>query len=300
MQSSQQGNLSPRLSSFVGREHAVAELQELLGSARLLTLRSLIARGLPLARQAGDSWCIAYALFFHAPLVLWLERDQERAKTLLDEALAAARDAQDPALEAMLLSWDTLVRLALGDTRGARADAETALAIAASAGVPREQPRAFAALGAVSVEEGDLSAAREWFERAIAAFAEQDEPGQVMITSRPLMFVAVEQRDFAYARNRLRSRTARAAGSCASASAGQSTLQDREQRRLARQTEPGQPKGSVKARARTVVPLLCVAKVRFACPSSELAATSQTPKRLSKDETRLRAVKPEFDEESRM
>jgi DNA-binding CsgD family transcriptional regulator len=107
-------------------------------------------------------------------------------------------------LEVIHLNLESMAQLALGDAPGARAKAERVLAIAIELGVPREQARAIAALGAISLAEGDLRGARAAFERAAAAFEEQGEPTHTLLTLRPLVFVAVDQGDTASARTLLR------------------------------------------------------------------------------------------------
>jgi predicted ATPase/DNA-binding CsgD family transcriptional regulator len=162
------------------------------------------AEVLAIAREASDAWCTSYALWASIAVVLHLEHDAARALTLTQEAIALARQADDPVLEAMHLHHAKAAHLVLGDVLSARADAQQALALATAMDVPREVGRALASLAEVTCAEGDLTHGRELFERALATFEEQDEPIHVMSTLRALVYVAVDLGDRAAARALLR------------------------------------------------------------------------------------------------
>jgi hypothetical protein len=61
------------------------------------------AEAVAAARQAGDAWCLAYALWPYSAAVLVFEQDVAGSLALADEGIAAARLAGDPVLEAMHL-----------------------------------------------------------------------------------------------------------------------------------------------------------------------------------------------------
>jgi len=162
-------------------------------------LRTRSAEALAAAREAGDTWCIAYALWPHTGALLYLDHDVPGALALIEEGIVAARQAGDAALESMHLHHAKAAHLALGDVASARADAEQALAIASEVGALREVGRALANLGEVSCAEGDMSAVRQYFERAVAVFEEQDEPIHLLSALRTLVYVVVDQGDVAAA-----------------------------------------------------------------------------------------------------
>jgi predicted ATPase/DNA-binding CsgD family transcriptional regulator len=163
-------------------------------------------RALTLARQVGDAWATAYALFFWAPLAAIIDGSADQARALLTEGISASRLAGDRVLEAMHMSWECLIRLTANDESGAQASAETALRIATEVGAPRECARAMCLLGSVSYHRGDLQMGLELLERGCAGWESEAEPLEVLLMLRTLVFVAVDLSDLARARAYLRRR----------------------------------------------------------------------------------------------
>jgi tetratricopeptide (TPR) repeat protein len=174
-------------------EQSLAHFQELRdreGAARTLKVLSAYAfdeddpsgalahakQALDLARAAGDSWCLANALNQLGAVRAWGLGDLAGARALGEEALALARQLDDPCTMAWCASGLAQVLRALGERATARTLLEESVALLRAVGHRRDLVSRLIWLAQVAREEEQYAEAAPLLEQGVATARDVVDP----------------------------------------------------------------------------------------------------------------------------
>ena len=214
--------LERSLTSFreLGDEQGCARALLVLANARLHgndpAVPALLEESASLARQAGDSWCLALALG-----VAGLERDLHhegpRARELFEESIAVAREAGD--LQSMSFGLIGLgsIAVAQGDYDEAERLLPEAVDVAGALGAEYDKAIALHCLGAVAFGRGEYGRARELLDEALVLLSELGHVAHRIVSMELLARVADAQGDRVRARRVLHEVAATGRGAAAQA-----------------------------------------------------------------------------------
>jgi predicted ATPase/DNA-binding CsgD family transcriptional regulator len=144
--------------------------------------RTLLEDGLAAAREGGDDWAIAWALFllaWGAPGRAGADLDSQWLMGLCAEGAARSDASGDAVLQVMLEITGAMLRMLAGDVVGGEAAARDSLRQASAIGAPREVARAQLCLGIAAYLRHELPAAGDWLQAARAAWEVEGEAQQV-------------------------------------------------------------------------------------------------------------------------
>jgi tetratricopeptide (TPR) repeat protein len=118
---------------------------------------------------------LAAQLLYAATAVALDRGELGLAEQVCEEGLAAARNASDPAREAMFLNLVGILQRRRGDRRAATESCEQALALAQTAGDRRAEGMAWHNLGLLCQDDGEVQQAQEMYERALQVRQEAND-----------------------------------------------------------------------------------------------------------------------------
>ena len=159
-------------SRAVGDARGAARSLLILADAQILdsgpSQLPLLDDSISLAREAGDSWCLAHALGV-AGNECERRGDLRRARRMFDECLSVARSARD--LQGLRFGLIGLggVAISQGDYREAQSVLEEAAALTRALGEAYDHAIALGSLGKLAKERGDYARAKELFDQTLAA-----------------------------------------------------------------------------------------------------------------------------------
>lgn len=200
--------LEESLSRFreLGDRQGCARALLLLGNGRMFradpAVQSLLEESATLAREAGDSWCLAHALgvagLEHAAM-----NNLPAARPLLEEGVAVARQAKD--MQGVRYGQIVLGRVAVtqGDYRFAESILEEAQVLTQELGEDLGRAVALEHLGHLALGRGDYGRAQELLDQALSLFPELTPPNTTKSTLLLLGRAAYALGDHTGARRRL-------------------------------------------------------------------------------------------------
>lgn len=189
------------LGDLQGQARALLMLGSCEQDARGADVLALVSESGALAREVGDSWCLALALVVTGYEHVLL-RAFATARPHFSEAIDLAREAADRQALCIGLGALGMVTYHQGDLRSAEHALQEAIEVAAELGDSYAEAQALLYLGGVAAQRSELAWARECFDGAISRLR-LTRPGDLALSLVGRARVARAEGDRALARSLL-------------------------------------------------------------------------------------------------